>query len=116
MISLTSQIVSDGETYLSTSHKFERFRTVVPILLRFLEERNDKDSKLLLQKCVKSSASDTLKAIVALKTLVVHIKTTVISVNKKSFKPTKADIQQGFYTILKVCNIYTSGQAGGLKS
>lgn len=58
--------------------------------------------KSLVKLCEETNASNVLKAIVTLKTLATHVKSTMISVNNKSFKPTKYDMQQAFYTVLTV--------------
>lgn len=64
-----------------------------------IKTENEKQSLKLYDEL---GGNEMVRALTALTTLASHIQSTVISLNNKPYKPSKTDIQEAFYHILKV--------------
>lgn len=64
-----------------------------------IKTENEKQSLKLYDEL---GGNEMVRAVTVLTTLASHIQSTVISLNNKPYKPSKTDIQEAFYHILKV--------------
>lgn len=103
-------IIQDAETVLNSKNNFTRFKFIHSFLLNLLENKKSKTEIEKNLSLIAKTVPDNklIHVVICLLTLSSHITSTVISLNKKAYKPSKKEIQDGFYTILKVICFFFS--------